>query len=194
VALLERALAYTLGSLAQVTEDDLPRPTPCTGWDLAQLLQHMDESLVALTEAADGYLDLSIPVPKPVLGHPTAGISLITPAARLRERACSLLAAWLAPQSSTDVTVGDVRMRADILAGAGALEVAVHGWDVAASIGHNHRLPRALAQDLAYLATTIVDHSDRPQRFAAEVPVVADATPAEQLLGFLGRDPSSPLR
>ena len=36
--------------------------TPCRGWDLLDLLRHMDDSLAALTEAAEiGYVDL-VPV------------------------------------------------------------------------------------------------------------------------------------
>ena len=34
VALLERAMGYTLGSLVLVTPDDMANPTPCAAWDL----------------------------------------------------------------------------------------------------------------------------------------------------------------
>ncbi|HKT03728.1 MAG TPA: maleylpyruvate isomerase N-terminal domain-containing protein, partial [Rugosimonospora sp.] len=53
ITLLERAISYTLGSLQLVSPADLPRPTPCAGWDLSALLDHMDDSLLALTQAAD---------------------------------------------------------------------------------------------------------------------------------------------
>ena len=51
VALLERAVGYTLGQLHAVTTADLSRPTPCACWDLRELLEHMDDSLAAVTEA-----------------------------------------------------------------------------------------------------------------------------------------------
>lgn len=190
VELLERALGYTLGNLAYVDDDDLGRPTPCAGWDLARLLQHMDESLVALTESADGHL--AVPPDGPA--HPELyRVALIAPAGQLRDRACRLLAAWMATRGD-DVLVGDRQLHADILAGTGALEVAVHGWDVASSVGRDHPLPAALAENLLMLASLVVTPAERPGRFAEPVPVSPDADPAEQLVAFLGRHPSDPLR
>src|SRR5215213_3959320 len=51
--LLERAISYTRSSLQQVSAGDLQVETPCSEWDLAALLQHMDDSLRALQDAAD---------------------------------------------------------------------------------------------------------------------------------------------
>lgn len=45
--LLERAIGYARGALARV----LTRQTPCSEWDLLALLEHMDDSLLALPEA-----------------------------------------------------------------------------------------------------------------------------------------------
>ena len=47
VAVLERAVAYTLGSLAMVTPEALWRPTPCRHWDLYDLLEHLHDSMAA---------------------------------------------------------------------------------------------------------------------------------------------------
>jgi hypothetical protein len=49
---LRHAVQYALGSLGYVTPDLLSRPTPCTAWDLATLLQHVGDSLAALHEAS----------------------------------------------------------------------------------------------------------------------------------------------
>ncbi len=53
VALLERAINYTLGSLLLVTPQLMSRPTPCQDWDLRTLLIHMNDSFDALCEAVD---------------------------------------------------------------------------------------------------------------------------------------------
>ena len=63
--LLERAISYTRGSLALVTPGGLSRPTPCTGWDLAELLVHMDDSLAALLEAVLDRRVLLVPARRP---------------------------------------------------------------------------------------------------------------------------------
>ncbi|MGR6923420.1 maleylpyruvate isomerase N-terminal domain-containing protein [[Actinomadura] parvosata] len=59
VALLERAIDYALGSLRIVTPPALCRPTPCTGWNLQQLLAHLGDSLQTLDEAATGHILLA---------------------------------------------------------------------------------------------------------------------------------------
>jgi len=87
VALLERAISYTLGNLRQVTPDALDRPTPCRQWDLRALLEHMDDSLAALQEASDlGDVALG-----PVRCHADPAANLV---GALRSRAGRLLGAW----------------------------------------------------------------------------------------------------
>ncbi|MEV4077356.1 hypothetical protein [Nonomuraea fuscirosea] len=62
VALLERAIDYTLGSLRAVTPSALCRATPCAGWNLQRLLDHMTDSLQTLNQAATGPIPL-FPIP-----------------------------------------------------------------------------------------------------------------------------------
>jgi Mycothiol maleylpyruvate isomerase N-terminal domain len=65
VRLLERAIGYALGSVAGVAPRLLSRPTPCPDWDLRALLQHVNDSLAALYEAAaTGRIG-----PDPAAGH-----------------------------------------------------------------------------------------------------------------------------
>ena len=183
-ALLERAMGYTLGSLALVTPDRLSAPTPCERWDLRRLLRHMDESLRALDEAmAAGHLDLAAAAPSDADdGDPRAD-----PVGVLRTRACRMMGAWADPRGPTAVTIGDAGMPAGILAVAGAVEVAVHGWDVARACGADRPLPTALAGALLGPARLFVDEGDRPHRFGAAVVVRPEAGPDEQLLAHLGR-------
>src|SRR2546429_2325925 len=53
IALLERAINYTLGCLRLVTPEALSHDTPCADWDLRALLAHLDDSLRVLCEAVD---------------------------------------------------------------------------------------------------------------------------------------------
>ncbi|MGZ4480380.1 MAG: TIGR03086 family metal-binding protein [Nocardioidaceae bacterium] len=177
-ALLERAVAYTRGCLALVRPELLARPTPCAGWDLAALLVHMDDALAAFTEAAEvGAVGLVPASDEPVE-------SLVD---RLRARACALVAAWSLPLPSADVLVGDHPLRGDLLAAAGALEIAVHGWDVATACAEQRPLPPALARELLGLLPVLVSDADRPARFGPPVAVPEDAAPPTLLLAALGR-------
>jgi uncharacterized protein (TIGR03086 family) len=246
VALLERAIGYALGNLRAVTSDLLARPTPCSRWDLRALLEHMDDSLAALQEAAD-------------LGHVALGSARLAggagggagrgagsaaggadeaadpaapgadPAAdlvgALRARACRMLGGWVlagtraaggpggtgAPWDPATagspagiaggagpawasagydvVSVGGLPAPAELVAGAGAVEIAVHGWDVCRACGLDRPIPDELAAEMLGLVPFIVADADRPGRFAQPVPVAADASPGDRLVAFLGRRP-----
>src|SRR4051794_33948599 len=57
--LLEDAVCYALSVAQHVPPDLLHSPTPCAGWDLHMLLDHLSESVSALAEGlATGFLGL----------------------------------------------------------------------------------------------------------------------------------------
>ena len=177
--LLERAVAYARTSLQLVAHADLTAPTPCARWDLLALLRHMNDALAAFTEAAAvGYVDLV-----PVRGT-DPGAELVD---RLKGRACALLAAWAHHPGTTPVAVAERPLRSDLLAAAGALEIAVHGWDVARACGVHRPLPPPLALELLDLVPLFVRDGDRPHRFADPVDVPPHASPGTRLLAALGR-------
>ncbi len=205
-ALLERAVAYTRASLQLVPDADLGARTPCVRWDLLALLRHMDDSLAAFTEVAEiGSVELEPvldpvldPVPDPVLDpvldpapDPAPDLGRSGPAGvlteRLRARACALVGAWAHDPAPTDVRVAGHPVRSDVLAAAGSLEIAVHGWDVARACGADRPLPAGLARELLQVAGWLVTAADRPARFAEPVDLGRDAPPGTRLLALLGR-------
>jgi len=84
------------------------------------------------------------------------------------------------------IAVGGASLDAGVLAGAGALEITVHGWDVAQACGLDHPIPASLADSLLDVAVDLVSDADRPARFAAASSSVS-GDPSEALLAFLGR-------
>jgi uncharacterized protein (TIGR03086 family) len=183
--LLERAIAYTRASLALVTPDSLWRPTPCLEWDLAALLVHMDDSLDALLDAVVlGHVDL-----RPRAGAPHEG-SCVAVVGSLRDQACRLLGTWSELPEDALVTVGGHPLPAGLVAVTGALEITVHGWDVARACGQDRPLPEPLAAELLAVAPALVTEADRAGRFAPALPVDALASTAPagtRLLAFTGR-------
>ena len=177
--LLERAVGYTRASLQLVTPDQLENPTPCPGWDLSGLLHHMADGLTALQEAAE-----LGEVPLRTCGRDDGSIEIVT---TLRTQACSLLGAWSDAEVAGDVFVGDRALPAMMLASAGAIEITVHGWDVAWSCGRAVLPPASLAEELLELALLLVRAQDRAGRFATPRAVSLPAPPGERLLAFLGR-------
>jgi uncharacterized protein (TIGR03086 family) len=177
VAVLERAISYALGSLSLVTPAQLARPTPCARWDLRNLLHHFNDSMAALQEAADyGRVAItSCPDSDSVIPE-------------VRNRAVRLLGAWTNAAGAAPVRVGAAPLTAPIVAGAGAIEVTVHGWDVAQACGTPRRIPDELADELLDLAILLIRTPDRPGRFAAPRRIADPAAPpSTRLLAFLGR-------
>ncbi|MEI5673534.1 MULTISPECIES: TIGR03086 family metal-binding protein [unclassified Nocardioides] len=174
VELLDRSLAYASGALTGVSTVDLDRPTPCHRWSLGSLLAHMDDSLDAFLEAAEGVVAVAPPAPAP------------DRVGTLREKACALLGAWVGPRPG-EVLVGDAAVASRVLVAAAALEITVHGWDVAEATGSPRRVPAELAAGLLDAAGALVDARDRGVRFGPAYAVPGDAPPDVRLLAFLGR-------
>jgi uncharacterized protein (TIGR03086 family) len=109
--------------------------------------------------------------------------------ARVRDRACHLLGSWLGEDRREPVSIGGRTLPASVLTSTGAIEIAVHGWDVARACGQRRPIPPRLAQELLVLASLLVRRADRPARFAPPVRPAPQATPSDHLLAFLGRQP-----
>ena len=188
--LLVGAISYALGVCALAAPGEMALPTPCAEWDLGMLLAHLAQSMADLeTVIRTGDLDLDHPEnpPDPGTGDP---VELI------REGAAELL--WAvhgsgAPESSGRfVAVGGVPMPAGLVACTGAVEIAVHGWDVSAARGRAGRggvqpIPAALASRMLELCPLLV--AGREGLFAVPVEVPAQASPGDRLVGYLGRVP-----
>ena len=181
ISLLERAINYLLGSLHLVTSDDLARPTPCRDWTVRDLLHHLDDSLLALDEAVGtGRIELATP----------SGSGAADPVVTVRDHARHLLAAWSGNGTDRLISIAGCALTAGIVTGTGALELTVHGWDLAQACGWPREIPGALAEELLDLSPLFIVDADRPRRFAAPVPVPAEAGVGDRLLAFLGRDPA----
>ncbi|GAA2134181.1 TIGR03086 family metal-binding protein [Nocardioides bigeumensis] len=184
ISLLEGALGYTRDQLLRITPGRSGDPTPCAGWSLQDLLEHMDDALDAFLEAAGGAVELR---PRPL--EPTAA-DLCT---RLQVKACALTDVWRAAarDGRQVVDVAGHRVPAVLLINTAALEITVHGWDVARTLDPDPpRIPVDLARHLRPVTLAVVSPADRGARFGPPVPTTP-GTPADQaLLAHLGRVPT----
>ena len=183
--LLAGAISYALSVCALVEPGEMARPTPCADWDLGTLLGHLSDSMADLeTALRTGRLDLERPPGR------AGGDSVEV----LRDRAAELLCASYcyagleAPENPERfVAVGGLPMPAGLVACAGAVEIAVHGWDVAAALGGGAPIPAALATRMLRLCPLLV--AGREGLFAGPVEVPVQAGPGDRLVGYLGRHP-----
>ena len=179
--LLRSAVSYTLAAAGPASATRLAVPTPCAGWDLGVLLAHVADSMGVLSGAiAAGSVEPGLP-------------SGEDPAATLRCRAAGLLAACAgAGPDEHLVVIGDRWLPASMTAVAGALEITVHGWDIAAACGSPRPVPPGLAAVLLPVAPLLVTPATRRGLFADPVRVPGRPAPGDELVAFLGRQPRGP--
>jgi len=192
--LLVGAISYALGVCAPVEPGEMALPTPCTDWDLRTLITHLGDSMADLeTALRTGRLDEEQAVWEQAPGG-TGG----APVELLRDRAAALLSASFgSPGPDRFVAVAGLPMPAGLLVCTGAVEIAVHGWDVSAARGRAGRrgtggavpgsIPEGLATRMLRLCPLLV--AGREGLFAVPVKVPAEVSPGDRLVGYLGRDP-----
>jgi uncharacterized protein (TIGR03086 family) len=185
--LLETAVSYALAGAALCTPQLLRRPTPCQGWDLETLLDHVSDSIGVLHDAISaGYVGASAALP----GYPGPWPD---PVARLRGQAARLLGACdVGGPAVRRVAVEDRELSAGMVAVTGAIEITVHGWDISVACGARRPVPPGLAAVLLPIAPLLITPGSRPGLFADPVRLRSPASPGDQLVAFLGRRPLSP--
>ncbi|MFE7559195.1 TIGR03086 family metal-binding protein [Kitasatospora sp. NPDC057500] len=191
-----RSLELAASVVDAVQPEQLVLPTPCAGWSLRRLLEHVVGQHRGFAAAADGAgPDLALWRDVPVHGDPAGAFR--HSAARLTA-AFSLAAAAPHPASLRLPEIRDGGpFPLDRAVGLHLLDTLVHAWDVAATLGSPARLTAAvegepeLAGELLAVAGAVpAAPADRaPGRaFAAVLTARESAGPFERALALLGRD------
>ena len=183
--LLAVAVGYALRAAGPLAPELMSCPTPCQGWDLRMLLRHAAESLAALREGVcAGQVGLC--------AGPESAEVLDDPAAVFRTRAVALLGACdSAVGHSPLISVAGRCLPLGLAAGVGALEIAVHGWDISRACGQREPIPGPLASRLLEISPLLVPRDGRDPLFAAPVPAGPDGCLSDRLAAWLGRDPAA---
>jgi uncharacterized protein (TIGR03086 family) len=183
----DRAVASTAGIVKAVRPDQADAPTPCTEWDVRDLLSHIIGTLW-LSEAL-----LSDRTPRHPMapgGLPGTDLAGQDPAAAYAEASAAALTAASAGDTLTRVhttPLGD--MPGPALAGFTTLDIVVHGWDLARATGQPAALDDTLAAHVLAFAEQAITPGFRAPRIGPAVPVAADAPLTDRLVAFLGRQP-----
>jgi uncharacterized protein (TIGR03086 family) len=186
--LLERAVRYGLESMEAVGAGCLSRPTPCAGWDVHALLRHVNDSVGAMLEGIEfGRVDL---VPSEAEDEDRDGDPAADLVAAFRGGTRRLLHAWTAAgHPGHRIVIAGHPIAAELVAITGAIEIAVHGWDISVACGGDRPIPAELAVDLLTLSSLVVNDGLRYPLFAAPVAAPWPAGPSDRLIAFLGRSP-----
>ena len=189
VRLLKRAVGFALICAGEVTPGTLASRTPCDRWDLRALLAHSTDSALVLREAIGSgcVRHRASADPRPGSGPRYCQ----DPAAAFRAEARMLLGACAVAGAERRVAVGDRQLAIAIVAATGAIELAVHGWDISVAGGAGRPIPPVLATDLLDVTPWLVTDATRAGLFADAVRVTPLAGPGDKLVAMLGRTPAA---
>jgi uncharacterized protein (TIGR03086 family) len=154
--------------------DHLDAPTPCDGWDVRTLLNHMLETQQYFVRSARGE-KASLPSPEP----PGALIGDDAAAAYERGREATI----------TTFSEDGVIERTGPSLGIAFSDTLLHGWDLARATGQDTTMPVGLARAAYDVVHGAFTDDQRKGVFGPELPVGNDASPQEKLLAYTGRDP-----
>ncbi|MGW3668444.1 TIGR03086 family metal-binding protein [Streptomyces sp. NPDC005141] len=185
IELLTRAHARLREVVAGVPEGAWGAPTPCSEWTVRQVLNHarLDQQAYGAAITGSGWPD-GDPF------HPVDGLEADAAAALDKVLAdVADVYRGLSPDAEEVATpLGPLPF--PVAAAAGAMDAAVHAWDIAVATGQESPLDDDLAAGIGLAADRLADHLRNSFGvFAAAREVPEGAGRAGALLAFLGRDP-----
>lgn len=180
-----RALDWTGGVVDGVPHGALGNPTPCAGWDVRQLLNHVVAGNLWVGELAAGR---SIAEVGDSLDGDVLGPDFSAAYKRSAETADSTFRSPGAMDAPCAVSYGPVP--GHVYCGHRLIDVAVHGWDIAVATGHEAALPEAIVLACQAVLAPQLGALQASGAFGSEVATPEGASPQAVLLASLGRDPS----
>ncbi len=171
----EVALAALVPVLGTITGDMLHLPTPCAGFDVAGLADHLVGTVTMLGDSAGA--DFPAPHARPI------GV-------RVAHAAETAIEAWRRRGTDGDVVFAGHVTAGRLALGVLSIELVVHGWDFAQALHHPLPITAAHADFVLGLARQIITpDSRRTAGFDEPVPVTTDAAALDRLVAYTGRHP-----
>ncbi|BAW04625.1 TIGR03086 family metal-binding protein [Nocardia seriolae] len=176
--------------VAGMTAADLAVPTPCAGWDLRDLLEHMIIQHHGFAAAARGEGDIALWKPQP-LGDDPVG--------EYRAAAEVVLAAFAEPgvlerQLPLPEIRGGIVIPAPLAISFHFIDYIVHTWDVARALGVTVEFDDELLSAGLPVAAAVPGGAARSQPGASFAPEVdaPNVSGLDRILSVLGRSPGWP--
>jgi uncharacterized protein (TIGR03086 family) len=178
----ERALSATGTIVDGVAARQLDLPTPCDGWSVRELLNHIIGGNLWAAELATGKTIADV-------GDRLDGDNLgDDPQAAYRASAELAAAAFNAPgamDAPCAVSYGPVP--GSVYCGHRILDVVIHGWDLAKATGQDTTLDPELVDAVAAIVAPQFDMLEGSGMFGSTVTIPGDADAQTRLLSRLGR-------
>ncbi len=177
-----RALDATGAIISRIRPDQWDAPTPCEGWDVRALTNHIVAGNLWAYELAGGKTigEVGDRLDGDVLGDDPSGA--------YRRSAAAAAEAFEAPgalEAPCAVSYGPVP--GAVYAGHRFVDVLVHGWDLAVSTGQDTALDPNLVADCLAVVEPQLDMLRGSGAFGDAIEVPAGTDDQRRLLAYLGR-------
>jgi uncharacterized protein (TIGR03086 family) len=164
---------------------DLSAPTPCAGYDVRGLLNHLlywGPWLVAAGRREDP--------PSPGAGEAESALVTEDWRAALEKQAETLVDVFGTPSAWEGMTaLGTARMPSSVVGDMVLGEFVLHGWDLARAGGQELRCAPEAATAVYESAVAMGEQARSMGVYGPAVAVPSDASALERALGASGRDP-----
>ncbi|MQA88100.1 MAG: TIGR03086 family protein [Streptosporangiales bacterium] len=183
---MARAAALMVEIVRNVKPDQLTARTPCTEYDVRELVNHLLFWGPSLEGAARKE---SVPPP----AEAEAGVDLTEGdwAAALEAHIDRTVAAWSESDAWEGIThMGPMELPASLVGGMVVGELVVHGWDLARATGQHPAWDDDL---LEYLYEEVAKSAEQGRQigvYGPEVAVPPSSSPLDRVLGLTGRNPA----
>ena len=183
-ALYERVAAHARKVLAGVRADQWALPTPCTDWNVRQLVTHMVSGVLRVRPTMD-----PPPAGAPPAVAPGADPLAPEPLFALHEASKAAVTALKAPGAmARTVTSFRGPVPAPQYVFGTFQDLLVHTWDLAKATGQDTRLPADLVEADYAIAAGMRERWRASGAFGTEEPRVPDnADTQTKLLALMGR-------
>ena len=180
--LLESVLTKTTALVKGVRSDQGSLPTPCPGYDVQTLVNHIVSWVRKFAETATD---------APTDGDPSVFVAGPDAAEQCAEAAARAIAGFRSGPDDRPVHMLSSALPASMVVGMMLMEYVGHGWDLATATGQPvpYSDDEAEAALAAGHATLKPEYRGADKTFGPELEPPTDATSVERLVAFLGRDP-----
>lgn len=183
----EAAVAETEHVVKGIRKKDLALPTPCSEWNVKQLMNHV----VGTLWLADGLFNDRKPryavAPGALPKSDLVGDDPAEAYAKASRIALDAAAQPGAIDGMHSTPLGD--MPGSALAGFTFMDVLVHGWDIAKATDQDFDPGDDLVAFVTTFAKQAITDATRAPRIGPAVRAPRGATPIEKLVAYLGRKP-----
>lgn len=177
LACAEAALQVLQQVLHTIGRQAKAKQTPCPGYDVKKLTEHLLNSIMVLGGMVGAEFSLRADI--------DSVERLVSGAAR------SALDAWHRHGLEGDVSLGPGSMSAKVAVSVFSVEFLVHAWDYAVAVVSELKAADSLAEYVLELARKLIKPEERSVAgFNEPVDVPEDGGALERLIAFTGRNPA----